>query len=91
MRNENNFSTGVCKCFGRDFGFLIEDGSNEEIFVHYSSILSFEPREFRVLVPGRRYRFQRVESPRKPGTFIGMFVEELEGDFDYDARQSHQN
>jgi cold shock CspA family protein len=86
MRNEGNFSTGRAKCFCRDYGFLVEDGTNASIFVHYSSILSFEPREFRVLVPGARYRFQKVASPRKPGTFIGLFVEPI-GDYDYDSSE----
>ena len=53
---------GKVKWFNNDKGFgFIEYGNNEDIFVHYSSILS---EGYRTLVEGQYVEFELVETDK---------------------------
>ncbi|MFQ6861730.1 MULTISPECIES: cold-shock protein [Beduini] len=56
-------STGKVKWFNKDkgFGFITIDGTNEDIFVHYSAI---NTRGFKTLEEGQNVSFEIVEGDR---------------------------
>lgn len=78
MINKDTFTTGIAKSWTRDFGFLREDGTGVECFVHFSAIIGFKPHAFRYLIPGARYVFLKVPSPKIEGQFLGLCVEKKE-------------
>ena len=54
---------GTVKWFNnsKGFGFILEEGSTEDIFVHYSVI---EGDGFRTLKQGERVRFEVTRGPK---------------------------
>lgn len=55
--------TGKVKFFNasKGFGFIIVDNTNEEIFVHYSSIIS---DDYKTLTDGQAVSFEIVDDER---------------------------
>ena len=75
MLNANNFTTGIVKSWMRDFGFIREDGTGQEVFAHFTAIVGFGLKEYKYLVPGARYRFLKVPSPKIEGAYLALCVE----------------
>ena len=58
-------SSGIVKWFSRSkgYGFITPDGSDKDVFVHYSNIVG---EGFRNLEAGERVTFLIEESPKGP-------------------------
>ena len=58
-------NNGTVKWFNAEkgYGFITNDASGEDVFVHYSQI---QMDGFRVLEEGERVRFDILQSPRGP-------------------------
>jgi cold shock protein len=57
--------TGLVKWFhdSKGFGFIQADGSDQDVFVHYSAITG---DGFKTLVEGQKVEFELVEGPKGP-------------------------
>ncbi|MBI5868460.1 MAG: cold shock domain-containing protein [candidate division Zixibacteria bacterium] len=57
--------TGRVKSFdrGRRFGFIAQEGSGKDVFVHQEAILG---EEGQYLIPGDRVSFELTEGPKGP-------------------------
>ena len=62
---EQNMAEGTVKWFNAEkgFGFITPDGSNDDVFVHYSEISS---NGFRTLEPEQRVSFEIGEGAKGP-------------------------
>ena len=54
---------GTVKWFNAEkgYGFIAVDGSNDDVFVHYSAI---EARGFRLLEEGQKVEFEITQGPK---------------------------
>lgn len=58
-------AVGSVKWFNdaKGYGFIQEDGSEKDIFVHYSSILG---DGFKTLAEGQKVQFELIDGPKGP-------------------------
>ena len=58
-------ATGLVKWFNdsKGYGFIQADGSDQDIFVHYTSI---QGDGFKTLVEGQKVEFELIEGPKGP-------------------------
>ena len=62
---KENFATGTVRWFNQEkgFGFIVNDGGGQDVFVHYSAI---QGNGYKSLEEGQAVTFEVVRGPKGP-------------------------